>query len=750
MLIRAAPLSAQSPGPGQNANRRTMTALRLDPEERINVDGRLDEDVWRRAEAATDFLQQDPSNGEPASERTEVRAAFDRGTLYLGVICFDSDPSRILGNQMQRDRPFDSDDRFMWSIDSYLDERTGYYFVVNPLGAMGDGLVIPQTGGSGGISVDQSWDGIWNARVNRNEQGWTIEVELPFRTINFDSQAPAWGINFQRTVKRSNEESLWTGYARNQGITRMNNAGRLTGLSDMTQGIGIEVKPYVVGALLSAPGRGVPDADGDVDAGLDLFYNVTPGLRANFTLNTDFAETEVDQRRVNLTRFPLFFPEKRDFFLEGSGFFDFSREPGNTIKPFFSRRIGLDPNGNPRPILYGAKLTGQTKGFHLGVLQVREREADTIRAGSTERLPAEDFTVARARRPLFTQSYIGGLYTHRIVHDLTAVGSVQPGSGADTAGIDFEMMTSRFRGSQNFGVNGFYVWTSNPKDAGRSAAYGLRVVYPNDLINARMSWRDVGENYDPAVGFIDRRGVRRFNPVFQLSPRPRRNRYIRRFVFGDDTEVLLDADERLVGRRHNLRVFQMDLHSGDGVTVMISPMVDYLEQRFEISTGITLPQGETHHFTRYQVTGTTGAQRRISGSTTFEWGTFYSGRSRDLTTSLTVLPRSGWSVNLQGEFTQAELAQGSFSTKLGRAFVNTQFSPWISLNNSLQYDNVSRNLGWQLRLRWIRRPGDDLYFVYTHNWVDLPTEPGGSVASSPGFATVDRRAAAKITKTWRF
>ncbi|MGE0866764.1 MAG: carbohydrate binding family 9 domain-containing protein, partial [Vicinamibacterales bacterium] len=294
--------AARAQGPRPEIN-----AVRLLDADTIVVDGLPDEAVWKRATPATNFLQRDPDNGEPASERTEVRVVFDEDRIILGVTLFDSEPDRLLGNQMQRDQPFSADDRFMWSIDTFLDGRSGYFFEINPSGAMGDGLITGPTGGGFGGEMIKSWDGIWIARVRRGSIGWTAEIEIPFKTLNFDPNTTAWGANFQRTVKRKNEESLWTGWLRNEGLTRMSNAGRVNGIQDISQGLGLDLKPYGLGAAGNAPGRGDSATTGDVDFGLDAFYNVTPALKANFTVNTDFAETEVDQRRTNLTRFPLFF-----------------------------------------------------------------------------------------------------------------------------------------------------------------------------------------------------------------------------------------------------------------------------------------------------------------------------------------------------------------------------------------------------------------------------------------------------------
>ena len=305
-----------------------MTAVRLNDDEAIVLDGRLDEAVWRRAVPATNFIQQEPDNGRPATEETEVRIVYNRSSLYMGVICHDSEPDKLIGYQRRRDESLFADDRFQWTIDTYLDARSSYFFETNPSGMMADAV---QAIGS----FNRQWDGIWSERVLRSEIGWTIEIEIPFRTLNFKADSDTWGINFGRTVRRKNEESLWMGWARNQGLERMANAGLLTGIRDVSQGRGFDIKPYGLATADSAPGRGDSTVHQNADAGLDVFYNPTPGLHANLTVNTDFAQTEVDQRLVNLTRFPLFFPEKRDFFLDGSTFFDFGSVTQNGFGGFF-------------------------------------------------------------------------------------------------------------------------------------------------------------------------------------------------------------------------------------------------------------------------------------------------------------------------------------------------------------------------------------------------------------------------------
>ena len=705
-----------------------LQALRLNAGEQISVDGRLDEPIWQRAVAATDFIQQDPDLGSPATERTEVRIVFSRTTLYIGVTCYDSEPENLRGNTMQRDGSLAADDRFIWSFDPFLDGRTGYAFEVNPSGAMGDSLISPTLSTVSGVptgGLARAWDGIWYAQVEKSEIGWTVEIEIPFRTLSFDPNAPAWGANYQRTVRRLNEESLWTGWLRNQSVSRMSSAGLLEGISEVTQGIGLEVQPYAIGRYVDATGRD-GTSDFEPDGGVDFNYSITPQLKANLTINTDFAETEVDRRRINLTRFPLFFPERRAFFLDGSTFFDFTQEPSSDrqITPFFSRRIGLDANGQPQRIDYGAKLTGQMGPHDIGLLQVR--------TGDSDGLAGEDFTALRVKRRFFLESFVGLLYTRRAERD----------TGADTlqtVGFDFALGTSRFRGSQNLQLSGYYLRTTRTGPEG-TAAFGFRVDYPNTFWDARLTMREIGAGYDPAVGFLDRRGIRVYYPAVAIVPRPE-NSIVRNYLFEANLQLLTDLENRLLTRNLRLILFQAVFQSGDRVIVRANPRYERLERNFRISEGITLPNGGEYSFTRYAVQASTSSRRVVSASTTYEDGTFYSGNRRDFSFDLGLRPRSGMLINFDSEWSRVELPEGNFSTHVMRLSSNNQFNPWTSFINGVQYDSVSRILGWQFRFRWILRPGNDLHFVYRHNWLDDIDE---------GLSTLDRSASTKLVYTHRF
>jgi len=719
-------IQAQEP---QESTGRTITAEALLDGETIVLDGILDESAWKRAKPGTDFIQEDPNHGGTPTERTEVRFAFDRENLYMGVYNFDSEPDKMLGNTMKRDEYLRADDRFMWVMDTFLDRQTGYFFEMNPSGLMADSLMAPGGG-------NRNWDGIWDAKVLKSDLGWTIELALPFRTLNFDPNGTAWGVNFQRTIRRKNEENVWTGHMRNQGLRRLSNTGLLLlDLSEVSQGFGLDVKPYLSASGFEAPGVKIPlPLATTTDAGVDLFYNVTPGLRANLTVNTDFAQTEVDQRLVNLTRFPLFFPEKRDFFLDGATFFNFylgrnNREPNAaSVQPFFSRRIGLHTDGSPQKINYGAKLTGQVGKQDVGFLHVRTDEAGSA--------PAEDFTVMRIKRRLFTQSYVGMFYSRR--HANTA-GS----RSLETAGVDFRLVTSQFQRSKNLEFNGFLLWNTNPVGTvDNNLAYGVRLDYPNDRWEARVSFTEVQENHNPAIGFTRRRGFRGYGPRLMFAPRPRQHRWIRQLTFGVDADVRTDVNNRFLTKKLNIMLLDVNLHSQERFSLEVIPTYERLERTFEISPGIELPAGTDYDFVRYRATFNTANRRIFAIQGKLEAGTFFSGTRKQVGARVGFRPRPGVTVNFDNEWNRISLNEGRFDTFLHRLVVDTQFSPWLYLVNNVQYDSVSDLMGWQSRLRWIVTPGNDLFVIYTHNWLDD--------TQFDRFVTQDRRGAAKFVFTHRF
>lgn len=736
--------TAQSASPSvtqaNGAARREMTAVRLEDGERIEIDGVFDEPVWQRALPARDFIQQDPNFGAAATEPTEVRIVYNRESLYMGVTNFDSEPDGMIGFQRRRDEFLGADDRFMWTMDTYLDGRSGYFFEMNPSGLMADALM----GASG--QNNRQWDGIWTAKVRRTTIGWLIEIEIPFRTLNFDPNAEAWGINFQRTVRRKSEETLWMGHARNQGLRRMTNAGLLRGIREVSQGKGLDVKPYLLGTAFQRSAGAEPDnpVTWQLKPGVDLFYSPTPRIRANFTLNTDFAQTEVDDRQVNLTRFSLFFEEKRDFFLEGASFFDFRSTADfnqeTRVFPFFSRRIGLSARREPQKIDFGGKLTGQVGQQDVGLLHVRTGEEN----GS----PGEDFTVARVKRRILSQSFIGGLMTRRAARGEGGAVPVSAVEDAYTFGLDTLLSTRFFLGSQNLEVGGFLLGASVQEGAeGGRYSYGMDLGFPNDPWTGEFSFREVQKNFDPAVGFVSRSAYRRYNPQLSYSLRPRGHRWIRSFSFGALTDFQTDLENRLLTRLLELKLLEVQGHSGDTFSITVTPSYERLEERFEIfddlvnGQRVELPAGGEYRFTRWALHGQTANRRLLALRTDLELGNYFSGTRQRYEVGLTLRARPGVIIYSEAEWNRFELAQGRFQTRLYRVTPELQFSPWIAFVNSFQYDNESRVLGWQARFRWIIQPGNDFYLVYNHNWRD---------DGRHGFETQDRRASSKFIYTHRF
>jgi hypothetical protein len=451
-------------------------------------------------------------------------------------------------------------------------------------------------------------------------------------------------------------------------------------------------------------------------------------------VNTDFAETEVDQRQVNLTRFPLFFPEKRTFFLDGATFFDFYRGGGggggfgaSPVRPFFSRRIGLDEEGQPQAVDVGAKVTGQIGRQDIGLLYVRTRNTDTALG--------EDFAVVRMKRRFWTQSYAAAIYTGR--H--TRAGDI---SALNTAGVDFRLATARFREQKNLEFDGFVLWTTDRVGAGENMAYGSRIGYPNEPWSASLSYEIVEEHHDPGVGFVPRTGFKNLNPRLEFQPRPRNHPWIRRFNFSADANLLVDADNRWLTRDWNLQLLRIETHRQDGFDFTLSPQYERLEEDFEISNGIVLPAEAEYTFNRYRLGTNTANRRVVSVRADYEWGGFFSGTRKQFGVNLGLRPRPGVRVQLDSDWNDIDLGEGSFATQRHRLVADTQFNPWMFVVSTVQFDTVSRVLGWQGRFRWTFRPGNDLFVIYTHNWLDD--------RSFNRFATLDRRAAAKFVYTHRF
>ncbi|MQA89800.1 MAG: hydrolase [Gemmatimonas sp.] len=723
---------SQAPEP-----RPVAQAVRLPEEAAIRIDGLLDDEGWRAAIPIMEFRQQEPIEGAVPTEPTEIRIVYDEEAIYIGARMHDSDPSGILAHQLQRDAGLGTDDRFMWILDTFRDGRTGYFFETNPAALMGDGLI----GGGGGIN--KSWDGVWEVRTRILEDGWSVEIRIPFSTLNFDPARETWGINFQRTIRRRNEEILWSGWRRGESLFRPAHAGEVVGLQDLSQGIGIEVRPFLASSRHQALAAGT-GWEGNVKTGFDVTYSVTPSLRAAATVNTDFAEVEVDQRRVNLTRFPLRFPEQRDFFLEGSGVFSF-----NWADPFFSRRIGL-VEGQEVPIRFGGRLGGQVGRYELGLYQVRTGEAAVDFGGVEEQVPSEDFTVGRVRRSLFEQSHIGAIYTRRASESDTT-GWAAP--DRHTVGIDADFYTSRAFGRYNAQIEGFVVYHTDPQAGGdlladTRRARGVRINFPNDLVRFHHSFRDFGTDWDPAVGFVERRGFRRHQPTIGFAPRPSGWDLVRQLDWELAFEYLTDLDNRLLTRNLDFTVLDLNFESGDRLTFSGGRGFERLESPFTIhgegEHAIRVPAGDYDAWT-WSGGFQTAGRRMLSGAVDLRRGDFWSGEITEVVVESTVRPLRGVSFSADYERNEVRLAEGDFNTNLARLSASWNLNPRASFTGNIQYEDVTDVVGLFARIRWIVRPGSDVYVVWTHNW-----RSEAERLLNRRFETLSRGGAMKVNYSYRF
>lgn len=701
-----------------------IEAYRLSPGETITLDGKLDEPVWQRMTPVRNFTQQNPREGAEPTEDSEIYVAYDDDYLYIGAIFYDSDPSGILAYQKRRNQGLGTDDRFMWILDTFNSGRNAYFFEINPAGLKGDGLISVGQG----VNVSKSWDGIWFARVHQGAFGWSAEIKIPFRTLDFDPDNTSWGINFQRTVRRKNEEILWAGWRRHQGVFRPQNAGLLTGLENLNQGIGLEVKPYISATPTRTWVDGSPENSFDYDAGFDISYSITPGVRTSLTVNTDFAEAEVDQRRVNLTRFPLVFPEQRDFFLEGSSVFSFA--PASGVTPFFSRRIGL-VGGEAVPIHFGARAIGRTSVANFGFYQ--------IRAGN-DQFDTEDFTVARYTHNIFSESSIGAVYTRRATldNDFFPV--------RHTMGYDLELNTSRFMGDKNLQFQAFFVWHNQDNIDDDSEFWdrtsrGFRLAFPNYPFSAHVSYREFGEAFDPAVGIATRVAFRRLQPTLGYERILDNNRYIRSVSFQLRHMYLTDLDFDPETVTTSLTPVNIFFESGEQFQVTINRDFERLRFPFDIlrDGSIIIPEDDYYSW-GVNVSASSASYRPVFASVSYGYEEFWTGTRDQYGGSLTVRPYPG--INLSGDWSRSDvvLNEGEFTTDLFRFQGNIDLTPRISITNITQYDTVSDLLGFYNRLRWIITPGSDFFVVYTWNWL----------REEDRFQPLENQGSVKLSYTYRF
>ena len=665
-LWGSAPASAQDEIPmpvapevvaRDDSGRTTVRATRLTQE--IRLDGRLDEEVYRTVPPISGFIQQLPDEGALASERTDVWVFFDENSLYVTARAFDSaPPSEWVANEMRHDvAQLRQNDSFSFLLDTFHDRRNGVAFLVTPIGGYSD-FAITNEG-----SVNTDWNTIWDMRTGRFDGGWTVEIKIPFKSLRYQpGETQAWGIQLRRIVRRRNEAAYLTalpisaarGNSVIAGLWRVSEAATLVGLEVPPLSIDVEIKPYGIAGLRTDVNADPPtENDRDADAGLDVKYRLTQNLTADFTLNTDFAQVEVDERQINLTRFSLFFPEKREFFLEGRGNFDFAGGAGRGAGAgaptlFFSRRIGLQ-EGQIVPITAGGRVTGKVGPFDVGVLNIQTADEAISGAEST------NFTVVRVKRDVLRRSTVGGIFTNRSK-------SLLGDRSSQVYGVD-----GRFAFYDDLSFTGYFARTQTPAGSREDQSYLGGFDYTGDRYGLSLGQLVVEDDFVPEIGFVRRDNFRRRSASARFSPRPSSIDLIRRFVVSGRFEHIVTADEGVLETREGQLLLESEFENSDQLSFFFNDNYELLTSPFTISPGVTLPIGG-YNFRSFRASYRFGAQRPLSGQITFRTSGFWSGDNTALSLSrgrIEVTPQL--SVEPSISLNWVDLPEGSFTTQLASA-----------------------------------------------------------------------------------
>ena len=532
----------------------------------VTIDGYLTESVWNDATPSGDFIQRELQEGKPSTEKTEVRILYDAENLYVGILCYDSEPEKIVHTDMERDSELDGDDSFTMVIDTFRDKRTGYYFSTNPNSVLKDALMYNG-------SHDESWNGVWDVAARISDQGWSAEMIIPFKTLRFSSASSQdWSINFERVIQRKREETLWTAWLRNDGIFQLSKCGTLTGLSNIHRSRQIDFKPYALGGLEKVLKN---DLDRNFKYGMDVKYPVTSQMTLDLTTFTDFAQVESDREQINLTQFDINYPEKREFFLEGASIFEFG-SPVTT--PFYSRRIGISESENERvsiPILGGAKLVGKAGSYNIGIIDMQ-----TDREGSS---PSTNYSVVRVKKDVLEKSYIGFIATNATLYG---------DHSSQAYGVDFLYRTDRFLNKQNMEFGGYIAENRKPGVHSANHAGRMLMNLPNDLYNVALLFHSVGSNYNPETGFVRRNDIRQYHAEIDITPRPGIPGIKKLLFMPLGMDYITDSGTRLMTRTTNFRPLGIEFNSGDSIELNAYGSYEYVEQGFERFRGkMKVPSG---------------------------------------------------------------------------------------------------------------------------------------------------------------
>jgi hypothetical protein len=683
-----------APPPQSTAPDRKVTAIRA--ESPIVIDGELDEPDWSLAEPAHDFLQLEPTHGELSTERTEIRILYDEKNLYLGVYCFDSGGEEaFVVNDVNRDfYQFDSDS-FGFVLDTFDDNRNGFLFNTNPQGAKFDS----QVGGNGSI-FNREWDTIWHVKSKITEAGWQAEIAIPFKSLRFGkSDIQTWGINFQRRIRRKNEDTFWALPPRPFSMARVSLAGELEGLQSASAGSNLNIKPYVSAPIVRVEGD---DVDFLPEAGLDLKYGLTSQLTLDVSVNTDFAQVEADNQQINLTRFSLFFPEKREFFLENAPIFQFGRQGGRfrrvagsfqqvpaDVIPFFSRRIGISDNGQLVPVLGGVRVTGRAGAYTLGTFSMQTDDFETD--------PSTNFSVVRVRRDVLGRSDVGGLFINK---------HASSNRYNRTYGVD-----GNFNFFGGLDITSFLLKTETPGIGNKDMAGSVFAAWTDSRIQAEAQHTVIQENLNPEVGFAPRTGIEKSVGRFSWNPRPgERIPWIRGFTPLAQVDYITDDERTLLTRKLETRLW-VEFQNGGRVSVAREFRFERLPEPFFIRPTQPIPIGD-YPFSEYSLLLSTDQSRMFSGEVRWSTGDFFDGERDSYRFQLRFRKDYRFLAQVTWTHNEINLPSGNFSTELVITRLEYSFSTNLFLKGLIQYNSDFKQIDSNIRFNFIHRPLSDFFLIY--------------------------------------
>ena len=649
------------------------------------IDGVPNDSVWKQVIPLTSFTQRELHEGALATERTEVRIVYDQHNFYVGVSCYDSQAEAIVANELKRDFNVDVEDNFGIILDTFHDRRNGFMFYINPNGARYDALVTDE-----GQGVNSDWNALWDVRTAITSEGWFAEIEIPFSTLRFsDDPDQIWGVNFVRNIRRNQEQDLWQGYLRNYGFQKLSQAGMLVGLKDIHRGNDVEVKPYLLAGIEHGYAPYSDARSTNKKIGLDIKYSLTPTLTLDVTTNTDFAQVESDRARINLTRFPLYFPEKRDFFLEGADVFNF--QFGDSPRPFYSRRVGISASRELMPILGGARLVGKEGPFNIGVL--------TMQAGEGGGEPVTNYTVARVKRDFLEQSYVGFVATNK-----QSVLSYNRLLGADAAWVRSDVF-----GSNTLIVGAALAGTSNPGIRSNNLAYRIYADFPNSFIDHFIGMRTVQENFDPQVGFQERNNFRQYSWTFRIRPRPEGIGMQYLEFKPVEVDYFTNFDGTVQSMNYEGRLLGFKTKSGELFEWNIQRLADSPLDTTDLLGNKISPA--TYWWTRWELQFETNQSRPFSFFALYSWGGFYNGKRQRYMFQPQARLGGHFSISLDYTRNEVQLPTGSFVTDEAGASLEYGFSTRLNSSLLAQWNSEDKEINLNLRLHWIPSIGSDAYLV---------------------------------------